>query len=119
MENLERPRKDKSQREEHPAVGHRASRKPQVSAVTIGSEEMEILEQLGQHEGQHKDQRKNQHRAQNLAKVKHKISNATNASTESKELEILEEDLSLVGSTFVTCRGSLEGVTMMRDMDWR
>lgn len=40
-------------------------------------------------------------------------------SAESKALGMLEEDLSLVDNGFVSCFGSLEGVTMMRDMDWR
>lgn len=120
---MARPGQDKSQhkaqhKERPTTVKHKVSDKTQASlasAALLGSEELDILEQSGQHKSQPKDQQ----RAQRPAVVKHKGSNATNVSTESKELEILEEDLSLVVNGFVSCRGSLEGVTMMRDMDWR
>lgn len=74
-----------------------------------------ILERPGQHEGQSKDQ----HRVSRPNTVQHKNPNVTNPLMESKALGMLEEDLSLTETGFVNCFGSLEGVTMMRDMDWR
>lgn len=74
-----------------------------------------ILERSGQHEGQSKDQ----HKVGRPNMVQHKNLNVTNPPMESKALGMLEEELSLTETGFVSCLGSLEGVTMMRDMDWR
>lgn len=71
---------------------------------------LQILERSGRHEyrDEHKIGRSNTVRDRNPI-----------PSTESKALGMLEEDLSLSDGGFVSRFGSLEGVTMMRDMDWR
>lgn len=91
-------------------AGRRASNEKQTSIVSSESKGG-ISEQPSQHGGQYK--------ARRPSTVRHRSSNAKNISTEPKELGTLEGDLPLVGDGFVSCSGSLEGVTMMRDMDWR
>lgn len=64
---------------------------------------------------QHGDQQK----TRRPSTVRHRNSNAKPLSTQSKEPEFLAGDLSLADNGLVSCFGDLEGVTMMRDMDWR
>lgn len=89
-----------------------------ISNKAIGPSEPKgprISERSGQYEGQSKDQ----HKVSRPNTVQHKNSNVTNPPMESKTLGMLEEDLPPTEAGFVSCFGSLEGVTMMRDMDWR
>lgn len=82
----------------------------------LESKGLQIPGQPSQHGGQYKDQQK----VRRPSTARRGNSNAKPLPMESKESEILgEEDLSLADNGFVNCFGSLEGVTMMRDMDWR
>lgn len=76
---------------------------------------LEVPEQSSQHGSQYKDQQK----VRRPSTVRRGNSNAKPLPIEPKEPEIPGEDLSLAENGSVNCFGSLEGVTMMRDMDWR
>lgn len=72
---------------------------------------LEVPEQPSQHKDQQKTRRP--------STVRRRNSNAKPPPMEPKEPEIPGEDLSLAENGSVNYFGSLEGVTMMRDMDWR